>query len=287
MVSTHNLSPIIKWAGGKRSLAPRIVDLLQVDDSHFYYEPFLGGAAVLLYMAPKNAICFDVNEELVVLYNTVKDNPEEVIRILKMEHYKRHSSDYYYMIRNLDRDKDSFRKLSNEERAARFLYLNRACFNGLWRENSKGENNVPEGKYKKLGDISNENILALSKYLNNNNISILHNDYLKVEELVKKGDVVYFDPPYDIEVGQNGFVSYSKSGFNQSNQVDLKYLCDRLVKKGVTVGISNSRTQFIQALYSEGPIEYQLYDDIIATRSIGSTISTRKKISELLIIGRP
>ena len=283
-----SFKPFIKWAGGKRSLAEQISSLIgPIDADATYFEPFLGGGAVLLHCCPQNAICTDINEELINLYNVIKDNPSELLQILKDVHFKKHSSSYYYRVRNLDRDIKKFSQLSAIQRAARFLYLNKTCYNGLWRENSNGQNNVPIGRYKNPCVVSESEILSVSQYFNSANIQFLNQDYHSVLDRVKEGDIVYFDPPYDIEETQNGFVAYAKGGFNREDQVSLKNLCDALVQIGASVAVSNSNTEFIRSLYSGAPVRYELHDEIIARRSIGSHSTSRKKISELLIIGRP
>lgn len=283
-----SFKPFIKWAGGKRSLAEQISSLIgPIDVEATYFEPFLGGGAVFLYCCPQNAICADINKELINLYNVIKDDPAELLKILKEVHFKNHSSSYYYQMRNIDRDTMVFSQLSAIQRAARFLYLNKTCYNGLWRENRNGQNNVPMGRYKNPCVISEADIVSISLYFNSANILFLNQDYHAVVDYVKKGDVVYFDPPYDIEETQNSFVSYAKGGFNREDQVSLKNLCDAIVQKGASVAVSNSNTEFIRSLYSGGSISYELHDEIIARRSIGSHSTSRKNISELLIIGRP
>ena len=279
------MNPLIKWPGGKRKLAPEISRILGAGAR--YFEPFVGGAGVLLTVLPNNATCFDINGELINFYNIVKNQPNELIALLQEKYIPSHCPEFYYAIRNLDKDKVSFAKIPAVDRAARFLYLNKTCYNGLWRENSKGEFNVPLGRYKRPSYTTPDDSLAASEYFNIANIAFINADYSAVEPLVHPGDLVYFDPPYDIEEGQNGFVDYSHGGFSRTDQANLKHLCDRLVAIGATVGISNSNTEFIRELYSDGPIIYELNHEILASRSIGASTKTRKQLSELLIVGRP
>jgi DNA adenine methylase len=282
------MKPFIKWAGGKRTLAEQIyAHIGPIPEGATYYEPFLGGGAMLLHICPETAVCFDINEELINLYNTIKDNPEELLHLLKEQYFERHSTDFYYQIRNIDRRRKLYANLTQLQKAARFLYLNRTCYNGLWRVNSLGQNNVPMGRYKNPCIINSDEIIEISQYFNTSNINFINRDYKAVLEYANENDVVYFDPPYDIEEEQNGFVAYTKGGFNREEQLNLKLLCDVLVQRGVTVVVSNSNTEYIRAIYSTGPVNYQLIDDIVARRSIGSNTNSRRQINELLIIGRP
>ena len=282
------MKPFIKWAGGKRTLAEQIsAHIGPIREGATYYEPFLGGGAMLLHICPETAVCFDINEELINLYNVIKESPNDLLSVLKEQYFRSHSSEFYYTTRNIDRDKRKSAKLSAIQRAARFLYLNKTCYNGLWRENSKGQNNVPMGRYKNPCVINDDEILDVSSYFNEHNVCFYNRDYKSVLDLVQEHDVVYFDPPYDIEEDQNGFVSYAKGGFNKEEQLSLKQLCDELVRRGALVVVSNSNTTYIREIYSAGPVRYELIDDIVARRSIGSRSNSRKQINELLIVGRP
>ncbi len=279
------MQPIIKWAGGKRRFSKQISDLLG-NNFNNYYEPFVGGAAILLYMEPHNAQCSDINEELINLYNVVKEQPEELIDELQ-EYVNRNNSEDYLEIRGLDRNPEIFNNLTSVQRAARFMYLNHTCFNGIWRVNRNGQNNVPFGRYVNPKILAEDEIREASQLFNNNNISFEVNDYRVVARRAQAGDLVYFDPPYDIEEGQNGFVGYTAGGFNRTNQRELKELCDELIQRGVTVGISNSNTQFIRELYSDDPYHfYELHDELRVRRTIGAKNESRREITELFILGR-
>ena len=279
------MNPVIKWAGGKRRFAETIVGILGTECNN-YYEPFIGGAAILLFMEVPNATCSDTNEELINLYNVIKHHPHELIKELAENFVPHHSKEFYYEIRAWDRDRENYAQISNIKRAARFMYLNRTCYNGLWRVNKKGENNVPFGKYVNPTILVENAILEASQYFNTSNVNFEVSDYRAIAERAQEGDIVYFDPPYDIETGQSSFVEYTQDGFTRENQRELKELCDRLVERGVKVGISNSNTSFIRSLYTEGPYNfYELHDDITVKRTIGGTPDSRKELSELFILG--
>lgn len=279
------MQPIVKWAGGKRRFAQQISKLLG-NNFNNYYEPFIGGGAILLYMEPRNAKCSDINVELINLYNIVKYHPEELIVELQKYINKNNSHDYL-QIRNIDRQPNEFSRLTEIERAARFMYLNHTCFNGIWRVNQNGQNNVPFGRYVNPKILAADEIRDVSKYFNDYNVSFEVNDYRVVANRAQAGDVVYFDPPYDVEEGQNGFVGYTASGFNQNNQRELKELCDLLVQRGVTVGISNSNTRFIRELYGNDPYNfYELHSELKVRRTIGAKSESRREVTELFIIGR-
>lgn len=280
------MNPIIKWAGGKRRFAEQISQLLGHDCEH-YFEPFVGGGAIMLYGEYANAFATDTNEELINLYLVIKNNVEELIATLAVNFVPHHNRDFYYQVRGWDRDKVNYSALSNIQRAARFLYLNRTCYNGLWRVNRNGENNVPFGRYVNPPILQEGVLREANDYFNRQNVQFRVADYREVNDHAQAGDIVYFDPPYDIEVGQNGFVSYTQDGFNRDDQRQLKALCDELVLRGVRVGISNSNTAFIRELYTEGPYDfYELHDEISVKRTIGGTPESRRELHELFILGQ-
>lgn len=272
--------PIIKWAGGKRKLSPTIASYLG-SDYKGYYEPFAGGAAVLFYLEPKNAVCFDINKELINFYNTIKEFPQELANELETFFYPKHSKDFYYEVRGWDR-RDDFASIPAIKRAARFAYLNKCCYNGLWRENNAGQNNVPWGYHNSPAFITREQIAQVSKYFVSKNVRFVLEDYKGVLKVAKRGDLVYFDPPYDVEAGVNGFVGYSASGFCHEQQTELKAICDALIKKGVKVAISNSCTKFIKELYND---ERYVINILNVQRNIGASVESRKEYEEVLIIG--
>lgn len=280
------MEPIIKWAGGKRKFVDQIISITG-NKCNRYFEPFLGGGALLLNIKAKSYFCSDINGELINFHNVVKNNVNGLINELKKNFIPNHSKKFYIQVRNIDRDLEKFNNLTDVERAARFYYLNKACFNGIWRVNSKGQHNVPFGKSEKPPVINSKLFKELSNFYLKNKISFRNVSYKECVKTAKLGDFVYFDPPYDVEKGQSSFVSYTKSGFNRKNQKELKLLCDRLIKKGVKVAISNSDTKFIRELYSDSDYAtYEIHDKIVSNRTIAASKNARKPVVELLIIGR-
>lgn len=264
--------PPIKWVGGKRQLLSQLGPLTPKSFGH-YYEPFLGGGALFFSLKPNKATLIDLNPELINLYQVIKDNPQELT-----EHLSRHVNehDYYYAIRALDRDKDAFNKLSNIERASRFMFLNRTGYNGLWRVNSKGENNVPYGRYSNPTIVDAENILLCSKALKHATIKC--SDFSSIKRNLKANDFVYFDPPYQPVNATSSFTSYTKLGFGEDMQIKLKELCDYINSIGGYFMVSNSYTPLILELYKD-------YEQIPvqANRAINCKASGRGKIQELVI----
>jgi len=267
------IAPFLKWVGGKRQLMPAIKELIPKKYND-YYEPFIGGGAVLFELQPKKAIINDFNEELINVYQIIKENPEELILDLKTH---KNESDYFYHLRALDRE-ESFESMSNVKKASRVIYLNKTCYNGLYRVNNSGEFNSPYGRYKNPNIVNETTIRAVSKYLNANNITILNGDFETALEGIKKGDFVYFDPPYHPISSSSNFTGYIQGGFDIYEQVRLRDLCDELNKKGVSFLLSNSATQFIEDLYKDYKISY-----VKANRSINSNAKKRGEIDEVLI----
>ena len=200
--------PFVKWAGGKRQIMKDIKKYIP-DNYSTYYEPFVGGGAVFFELAPKKAVLNDYNKELMNVFECIKDE----IRFEKMcnelnHHEANHSEEYYYKIRDLDRDKKKFNKLVDYKRAARTIYLNKACFNGLYRVNKNGEFNVPCGKYKNPTICDAKNLRNLSKLLQN--VVFEYGDYKKCVKYIDTNTFVYFDPPYRPLSITSGFTSYTK-----------------------------------------------------------------------------
>jgi DNA adenine methylase len=271
------LKPFLKWTGGKRQLLPVIKEFIpkQFDT---YYEPFVGAGAVLFSMQPQKAIINDVNSELINCYHAIAKQPEELIALCQ-KHKESNSQDYYYKMRSLDRC-DDFNKLSAVERAARIIYLNKTCFNGLFRVNSKGQFNVPFGSYQNPTIAEEEAIKTVSKYLNKADVSIEIGDFEDTVSTCNQGDFIYFDPPYHPLSDTSSFTGYSADGFTQLDQVRLRDICNNLVDRGCQVLISNSDTEFIRSLYSNS--RYEIIE-VKASRAINSVASKRGKINELLI----
>ena len=269
------VTPFLKWVGGKRQLIPVISESISKNFiRHNYYEPFVGGGAILFHLYPKKAVINDFNEELINVYKTIKENPEELITDLRTH---KNDPDYFYDIRALDR-KNDFLKLSDIERASRVIYLNKTCYNGLYRVNSSGEFNSPFGRYENPNIVNEPIIRAVSNYLNDNNITILNGDFEDALKGIKKGDFVYFDPPYHPVSASSNFTGYVQGGFLESDQIRLKVLCDKLNDEGVKFLLSNSATQFIENLYKDYTIRY-----VKANRAINSNAKKRGEIDEVLI----
>lgn len=269
------LSPILKWVGGKRQLLSEIIPLID-ESCDNYVEPFIGGGAVLFRLQPKKAIINDYNTELINVYRTVRDDLNGLLALLK-EHEKYNSSDYYYEVRALDRTPD-FDKMSNLEKAARIIYLNKTCYNGLYRVNSLGQFNSPYGKYKNPNIVNEVVLRAISKYLNRNEISIRSGDYKDVLNDIEKNSFVYLDPPYIPISSSSSFTGYTEGGFGYDKQVELKEECDKLNSKGVHFLQSNSDCEEIRELYKDYRIKV-----VKAKRAINSDAKKRGQINEVLI----
>jgi len=270
------VSPILKWVGGKRQLLSEIVPMINVKPGSTYVEPFLGGGAVLFELQPKKAIVNDYNDELINVYLTVRDSAEELIAELE-KHNVNNSEDYYYEVRALDRS-EKYQEMTNVEKAARILYLNKTCYNGLYRVNLAGQFNSPYGKYKNPNIVNATAIRAMSKYLNENKIEICNGDYRDVLRRVRKGSFVYLDPPYMPISSSSSFTGYTENGFSYEQQVALKEECDKLRKKGIAFVQSNSDCPEIRELYKEYEIK-----TVQAKRAINSNASKRGEINEVLI----
>jgi len=274
---TSELTPFLKWAGGKRQLLPEIRNHLP-SEFNTYFEPFVGAGAVLFDLKPKKAVINDANKELINTYLTIRDNIDELIQLLSI-HKKNHSEDYFYKIRNVDRNQKIFNKMSNTEKAARIIYLNKTSFNGLFRENSKGEYNSPFGKYINPSIFDEAVLRSIHAYLNQNDVKILNGDFKEAVKTAKKGDLIYFDPPYDPLSSTSSFTSYSKGGFSKEDQKRLRDLFEELHKKGCLLILSNSSTDFIMELYKDFSIEL-----IDANRNINSKGDKRGKVKEVLVL---
>lgn len=269
-------APIVKWAGGKRRLLDRILPLIPEHD--IYYEPFFGGGAVLFALKPEKAVINDSNADLMDIYRVIKSEPEKLIALLE-EHAEKDCKDYYYEVRALDRDFDRYESLSDAERAARFLYLNKTCFNGLFRVNRSGEFNVPYGRYKNPEIVGAEGIRAISEYLNEAKIRILSQDYREVFRGIRENAFVYMDPPYMPISETSSFTGYTAAGFDRQQQTELKKQCDKLDRKGVKFMLSNSSCDFITKLYRDYHIEH-----VSAPRSVNAKADGRGRVEELLIM---
>ncbi len=268
--------PFVKWAGGKRQIANK---LLQLSPEKFdtYYEPFVGGGAFLFELAPKKAVINDYNKELMNVYECIKNEDKFVLMCRELNrHEVSHSEQYYYQIRDLDKNKKKFNKIPDYKRAARTIYLNKACFNGLYRVNSHNEFNVPFGKKNQVNTYDGVNLGILYTYFNLNDIKILAVDFEDSVKTAKKGDFIYFDPPYDSDT--NTFNSYTENGFGKEEQIRLSKVFKELDKRGCYVMISNYNTSLIQELYKDYYFHY-----IKAQRNIGAKAKDRRCVEEVII----
>lgn len=263
--------PIVKWVGGKRQLMFELLKNMPKSCNR-YFEPFIGGGALFFELQPENAYISDMNEELINLYSVVRDNVYELISDLNKHEV---SKEYFLEIRNLDRT-DEYKNLSNVQRASRFIYLNRTCFNGLYRVNSQGQFNVPYGNYKNPRIVDENNLLNCSELLKNTEIKCA--DFSEILTKVKKGDFVYFDPPYVPLNETSSFTSYTKDGFDMDMQFKLREVCDELDSMGVMFMLSNSDTKFVNELYSNYEIK-----KVFASRAVNANAEGRGKITEVLV----
>lgn len=271
------VQPFLKWAGGKRQLLPEIRKYIPQSFSH-YYEPFIGAGAVLFDIQPSQATINDVNSELMNIYEVIRDDVDELLKDLR-KHVN--EPDYFYEIRALDRTED-YASLTSVERASRLIYLNKTCYNGLFRVNSKGQFNVPFGKYN-APNIINEGVLReVSDYLKRSEIQMLNIDFAEAVQGAKEGDFIYFDPPYDPVSETSSFTSYSNDGFSRSDQERLRNLFVELHERGCYVLLSNSDTPFIRELYENIHADIRVVS-VQATRAINSQASKRGKIGEVLV----
>lgn len=268
--------PFVKWAGGKRQIIDKLKKYVP-DEFDTYYEPFIGGGALLFELSPKKAVINDSNEELMNVYECLCDEEKFKKMCGVLNHYEtEHSEAFYYDIRNKDRNKNSYNRLSCYTKAARTIYLNKACFNGLYRVNSKNEFNVPFGKKLKVNTYDGGNLITVSNYLTMNDIKILCVDFEDALKSAKKGDFVYFDPPYDSDTST--FNNYTEDGFGKEEQRRLAKVFKELDAKGVYVMLSNHNTSLVNELYKDYHIHL-----IEAKRSINANGKKRGKVEEVII----
>ena len=263
--------PIVKWVGGKRQLMFELLKNMPKSYNR-YFEPFIGGGALFFELQPENAYISDMNEELINLYSVVKNKVYDLIQDLCKHEV---SKEYFLQIRNLDRTK-KYQKFSDVERASRFIYLNRTCFNGLYRVNSQGQFNVPFGNYKNPRIIDENNLLNCSQLLQNTEIRCA--DFSEILNKVKRNDFVYFDPPYVPINETSNFTSYTKEGFDVNLQFKLRDICDELDSIGVKFMLSNSDTKLVNELYADYEIK-----KVFASRAINVNADGRGKITEVLV----
>ena len=277
MVSVNPLvKPFVKWAGGKRQLVPTILAnrLPKNYNLQTYYEPFIGGGALLFSLQPKKAVINDSNAELINCYKIIKNSLDELIEDLKNH---KNNEYYYYDIRDWDREKN-FKSKTEVQRASRIIFLNKTCYNGLFRVNSQGQFNVPFGKYKNPNILDIAVLKAVNKYLNENQVRILNSDFQEAVKDAKPGDFIYLDPPYDPVSETASFTGYDVNGFNKQEQRRLKEVFDDLNSRGCHILLSNACTEFIEDLYKD-----YLHTKISAIRAINCNGKKRGKVDEILV----
>ncbi len=257
--------PFVKWAGGKRTLIPEIAQRLP-DDFNVYWEPFLGGGAVFFALDSRirSAHLSDVNQELALTYQVVRNSPHALVSKLE-DHARLHSKDHYLRVRKMDGIPSAI------EVAARFIYLNKTCFNGLYRVNKSGQFNVPMGKYKNPTICDAENLHAASEVLHKAEVRL--GDFAKIDP--SNGDFVYADPPYD-----GTFAEYDSGGFTDADQRRLRDAAVKWHRLGAAVMVSNADTPLIRDLYGRQPFTLHT---VRAPRNINCKADGRGEVGELLI----
>ena len=273
----YRIHPFVKWAGGKKKLLS-IIEKRIPSSFNTYFEPFVGGGALLFHLQPSQFVINDTNEELICVYRCLQDS--ELFELMKKEiikHEQNHSNEYFYKLRELDKKK-SFKKMPIYVRAARMIYLNKACFGGLYRVNSSGYFNVPSGKKVSVSCFDRKTFDNLPKFFANSKADILCGDFIEAVRTAKKGDFVYFDPPYDSWENVPSFTDYNEKDFTREDQVRLQKCVEELTKKEVKVMISNHNTEFIRELYKDYSIEV-----VPVKRMISSSLKGRKQVEEVII----
>jgi len=265
--------PFLKWAGGKGQLLRQIKEYIALNFNN-YIEAFAGAGALFFYLKnnsliDNNAILIDSNEDLMICYNAIKKDVNKLINILKDKKYANENK-FYYEIRK-ENPSDIF------ERAARTIYLNKTCFNGLYRVNKEGKFNVPLGKYKNPKICDEENLIAASKALEE--VKLVNDDFSRCLEFAEKGDFIYFDPPYQPISKTSSFTGYTKDSFKDKDQIKLFNVFRELDRKGSILMLSNSDSELVRGLYSSYNIK-----EVYAKRAINCNGDSRGAITELLIL---
>ncbi|MCK9393828.1 MAG: DNA adenine methylase [Candidatus Paceibacterota bacterium] len=271
--------PFVKWVGGKRQLLDQLKIMKLYPPEQFnplngrYFEPFAGGAAVFFDLLPKRAFLSDLNAELVITYNVIKNDVESLITSLRKH---KNEKEYFLKIRA-----KKVEELNDVEIASRFIYLNRTCFNGLYRVNSRGDFNVPFAGNKNPLICNAINLRRVSGSLKY--VEIKNQDYKMVLKKARKGDFIYFDPPYYPLTKTSSFTSYTKEAFLDKEQIELRDTFVELTNRGCFVMLSNSDTPFINRIYSEVKNKKIKINKVYAGRAVNSNASGRGKITEVLI----
>ncbi len=278
-MAEHSITakPVIKWAGGKQRLLNQFEPLFPAAFDR-YFEPFLGSGAVFYHLWTRSRLCgqahlWDNNEEIINLYLVIRDRPDALIQLLR-RHKQRHDKAYYYAIRGLDRQSVSLEPVA---RAARTLYLNRTCYNGLYRVNSKGQFNTPIGRYVDPAILHEEVLRAAHQALQGT--SLRTRDFRAVYDDARPGDFIYFDPPYHPLSATANFRGYTADSFYEQDQRDLAHLFTRLSDKGCLCMLSNSHTLLVRELYAAFRVEI-----VHANRAVNSVGNRRGTVEEVVVL---
>ena len=268
--------PFVKWAGGKRQIIDKLKEHVP-EEFGTYFEPFVGGGALLFELEPEKAVINDSNRELMNVYECIQDETKLEKMLRELDKYEaNHSEEFYFEIRNKDRDKAKFWKIVDYKRAARTIYLNKACFNGLYRVNSRNEFNVPFNKKDKINTYDGPNMRTIHAYFNYRDVTLLSCDFEEAVKDAKKGDFIYFDPPYDSDTST--FNSYTEDGFDRNEQVRLASVFKKLSDRGCYVMLSNHNTSLIKELYKDFNVHI-----VEAKRNINANGKKRGKVEEVII----
>lgn len=273
-VDTRVIKPFIKWVGGKRQLLPELQKRLpeRIVD---YYEPFIGGGALMWTLnrqAVRSISINDHNAELINLYQVVRDRPHELVQDLSRHE---NTAEYYYAVRAMDRE-PGYQQLSPVVRASRFIFLNKTGYNGLYRVNAKGHNNVPFGRYRNPAIRDEQTLLACSEFLQD--VRLLNGDFSLIQPMLDADAFVYLDPPYVPLSGSSSFTGYTQQGFDLAMQQRLRDFCNCIDAAGGKFLLSNSDTPLVRELYAD-----YLVEQVQAARAVNSKAGGRGKISELLV----
>lgn len=267
-------SPVVKWVGGKRQLLERLMPLFPKTYTT-YCEPFIGGGAVLFALQPKKAIINDINSELIGVYRAIKDDVDALIkRLAQFENTK----ECFYDVRSWDRNAEFYNQLTDIDKAARVIFLNKTCYNGLYRVNSAGEFNTPFGRYKNPNIVNESTLRAVHEYFNTADVTILNTNYSEAVQGLQEDSFVYLDPPYDPISVTASFTGYNAGGFSREDQIALRDCCRQLDAAGIKFMLSNSATEFIQDIYSDFNITI-----VPAKRAINSVGSKRGCVDEVVV----
>ncbi len=275
------VKPYLKWAGGKRQLLPELIRNAPQNIGRLrYYEPFIGAGALFLDRQPRRAVINDNNEQLILTYQVIRDQVDELIEALN-KHRIQNTEEYYYLVREQDRNRITFGAFTNVQKAARLIYLNKTCYNGLYRVNSQGLFNVPYGRYTNPAICDEPVLRAIHRYLcdDNNEIEILNGDFADSVAEAGRGAFIYFDPPYH-SAGNTNFTGYQAGGFGENEQIRLRDVFLEKTEMGAKCLLSNADTPFIRELYGNDRFEILT---VRAKRAINSDSAGRGEIDEVLI----